>query len=227
MNEKTEKSSLIGRRLLATLLDFIILFCFSFFFYFLVSKPIVSSSMSIPEIREQYKTDSDEYDKILDEYGVYMIDETGKRVIDESFPEEKKAEVLNDTRVIALQARLKKEANTISLSVIYGIIFALSLSSILVYMIVPLIFKGRSIGKICLKTTIVDDKSLNYARWYQVLLRSLSFIILDVFIGICTLFLYDIVDLIMAINSKDNRSLVDRIAGTRVVDNSIPIQFLK
>ena len=97
-------------------------------------------------------------------------------------------------------------------------------SSLVTYIIIPLIFKnGKTLGKFASKLNVVSD-NYEYASWYKIIIRSILSIIFNIYLAIFSLGMVPLFSLLIAISSKDNKAIPDFICKTIVVDAKIPIE---
>lgn len=75
-----------------------------------------------------------------------------------------------------------------------------------------------------MKLTLIKGKEKKTLPIHFVLLRGVVYIVIDVLLGILSLGIIPLIDLLVAIPSKENRSIVDRLSNCRVVEGSIPIE---
>lgn len=218
------KESMIGRRLYALVLDTILLFIICFICDSVATIPIMNSLTNIQEVSSIYEDNSKEYEKIQDEYKIYVY-EDGKRVYNDNVSESVKKEFLNDSRILKLNEALLEGQQYILKNFIIRLCLTILLGSIIVYIIIPLILRnGRTIGKLFAKLYVINDNK-SYCKWYKIILRYLVYIIFNVYLALISLGIIPLISLLIAINHKENKSITDIICKTLVVDGKIPLEL--
>ena len=214
-----KNESMVGRRLYAWMIDALILFVLVFVFDLLVSTPLMNNVTEILEVKEEYIKLAKDYEVIQDEYGIYYYDSENNRIYNNEVTEEVKNKFLTDQRILDLNNRLVEKQNYIILNFIIKIAISLLLSSIIIYIIIPLsLSKGRTLGKLAAKLYVVNDDS-SYAKWYKILIRYILNIIFNVYLALASLGIIPLISLIVSINQKQNKALPDLICKTIVVDS--------
>lgn len=210
---------MVGRRLYAWMIDALILFVLVFVFDWLVSTPLMNNVTEILEVKAEYIKLAKDYEVIQDEYGIYYYDSENNRIYNNEVTEEVKNKFLTDQRILDLNDRLVEKQNYIILNFIIKIAISLLLSSIIIYIIIPLsLSKGRTLGKLAAKLYVVNDDS-SYAKWYKILIRYILNIIFNVYLALASLGIIPLISLIISINQKQNKALPDLICKTIVVDS--------
>ena len=221
-----KKESMIGRRLYAWIIDTLILFVLVFLVDGLVSVKAFNAWTDIQQVSESYIDHSNQYNLIQDEYNIYIYDGENNRVYNENINEETKTAFLNDARILELNEKLISEQEYILQNFILRISFSIFIGSLLVYIILPLCLKGgRTIGKTAAKLYVLDD-SLNKKKWYMIMIRYFISIIFNVYLALFTMGIIPLINLLIAINHKDNKSIPDLICKTVIVDGKLPIDLL-
>lgn len=214
-----KNESMVGRRLYAWMIDALILFVLVFVFDWLVSTPLMNNVTEILEVKAEYIKLAKDYEVIQDEYGIYYYDSENNRIYNNEVTEEVKNKFLTDQRILDLNDRLVEKQNYIILNFIIKIAISLLLSSIIIYIIIPLsLSKGRTLGKLAAKLYVVNDDS-SYAKWYKILIRYILNIIFNVYLALASLGIIPLISLIISINQKQNKALPDLICKTIVVDS--------
>lgn len=218
-----KKESMIGRRLYAWIIDTFLFFALLFFVDGLISTPIMNKTTDIEKVLDSYVINSDIYNDLQDEYELYIYVDN-ERVLNESISEEKKQEFLNDSRVIEITNTLYYEQTILLKTMIVRLSLSILAVSLITYVILPLLFKrGRTLGKVIAKLSL--NKNNEYAKWYLVVLRYLLSIVFNVYLAIISLGIIPLINLVLAINQKENRAIYDMILGINVEDNKIPIEI--
>ena len=217
---------MIGRRLLAFLVDVLILMILFFFLYFLLFKPVMNNVYQLSSHKDCYTQYLREYDAIRAEYGIISFGSDSSIIYNQVTDEIKNA-FLNDSRIIQLTKEMQYEARYVSTYTMLGCFYSILCSSSLIFIIIPLCIKTKTIGRLCMKLTMIKGKEKKILPWYLVIIRGVVFILLDVILGVLTLGIIPLVDLLVAILSKDNRSIVDFISFSRVIDGVIPLEFIE
>ena len=218
-----KKESMIGRRLYAWIIDTFLLFVFVFFIDGLISTPIMENTTNINEVLDSYIINSSEYSKLQDEYEIYIY-EGENRVLNENLTDEERQEYLNDERVINVTNKLFEEQKILLKTLIIRISLSILAGSIITYIFIPLILKrGRTLGKLIAKLALIKNEM--YAKWYEVILRYLLSIVFNIYLAILSLGIIPLVNLVYAINQKDNKTLYDLILNITIEDNKVPLEI--
>ena len=216
------KESMVGRRLYAKVLDVLILFVLVFLFDGMVSKSLQSKITDIDEIKASYVINSDIYEDIQDEYQIYIYDTNGNREYNDDVTQEVKDAFLNDSRILALNDVLQKEQKQIILYFVLRIMFSIFVPAFILYGVIPLLLKdGKTIGRLAAKLIVINNNGTTI-KWYKTLLRALASILINIYLAILTLGIIPLASLIVAIVIKENKSFVDLVARTKVIDGKIP-----
>ena len=218
-----KKESMIGRRLYAWIIDTFLLFVFVFFIDGLISTPIMENTTNINEVLYSYIINSNEYNKLQDEYEIYIY-EGENRVLNENLTDEERKEYLNDERVIEVTNKLYEEQKILLKTLIVRISLSILVGSLITYVIIPLLIKrGRTIGKLIAKLALVKNET--YAKWYEVILRYLLSIVFNIYLAIISLGIVPLINLLIAINNKDNKAIYDIFLNTTIEDNKVPLEI--
>lgn len=218
-----KKESMIGRRLYAWIIDTFLLFVFVFFIDGLISTPIMENTTNINEVLDSYIINSNEYNKLQDEYEIYIY-EGENRVLNENLTDEERKEYLNDERVIEVTNKLYEEQKILLKTLIVRISLSILVGSLITYVIIPLLIKrGRTIGKLIAKLALVKNET--YAKWYEVILRYLLSIVFNIYLAIISLGIVPLINLLIAINNKDNKAIYDIFLNTTIEDNKVPLEI--
>ena len=218
-----KKESMIGRRLYAWIIDTFLLFVFVFFIDRLISTPIMEKTTNINEVLDSYIINSNEYNKLQDEYEIYIY-EGENRVLNENLTDEERKEYLNDERVIEITNKLYEEQKILLKTLIVRISLSILVGSLITYVIIPLLIKrGRTIGKLIAKLALVKNET--YAKWYEVILRYLLSIVFNIYLAIISLGIIPLINLIIAINNKDNKAIYDLFLNITIEDNKVPLEI--
>ena len=133
-----KKESMIGRRLYAWIIDTFLLFVFVFFIDGLISTPIMEKTTNINEVLDSYIINSNEYNKLQDEYEIYIY-EGENRVLNENLTNEERQEYLNDERVIEVTNKLYEEQKILLKTLITRISLSILAGALITYIFIPLI----------------------------------------------------------------------------------------
>ena len=219
-----KKESMIGRRLYAWIIDAFLFFTLLFFVDGLIATPIMNKTTDIEKVLDSYVINSDIYNDLQDEYELYIYVDN-QRVQNESISEEVKQDFLNDSRVIEITNTLYYEQTILLKTIIVRLSLSILAVSLIVYVLLPLLFKrGRTLGKVIAKLSL--NKNNEYAKWYLVVIRYLLSIVFNVYLAIVSLGIIPLINLILAINHKENRAIYDMILGINVEDNKLPIEII-
>ena len=106
------------------------------------------------------------------------------------------------------------------------IVITLFISGLIVYLIIPLILqKGLTLGKKIAKIVIITDKN-KYIPFYLLILRQILAIIINVILGVFTIGIVPLINLLVCILQKDNKCIYDLICKTEVIDGKLPIEIV-
>lgn len=223
MNTQKQTSSMIGRRLLANLVDILLLLMLFFFFYFVLFKPVMNDIYNISSHKENYTQCMNDYNAIRVDYGIISYD-SASDIIYNTVSDDIKNAFLNDSRVIELTKTIQSEAMYVFQYTMLGCLYSLLCSSFIAFILLPLCLRTKTLGRLCMKLTLIKGKEKKMLPFYFVLLRGVTYIIVDVLLGILSLGIVPLIDLLVAILSKENQSIVDKLSNCRVVEGSIPIE---
>ena len=108
---------------------------------------------------------------------------------------------------------------------IRGVLYSSLLSSSIIYLIIPLILpNGKSLGKLAMKLVVLTDEGYRYQKW-KLIIRYLSFYIIEIFGGILTISLTFVLSSCLAFFSKKHKSLHDYISFSVVADEKYSIFY--
>lgn len=100
-----------------------------------------------------------------------------------------------------------------------------AISEIVLFLVIPLCNKKRATGgQLLTGISLISLSRQTYAKWYQVLSRFLIILILEscllyLWTGIYTFFLAPVLDIIIMLINKRNRSLRDYLTGTMLIED--------
>jgi len=216
---------MVGRRILAFVVDFLILFVIGFFCFPFVSRPIVEHTTNIKALESSYYAHEKQYQDLEDQYHIYYYTEEGERKKNNDVTEVEKTQFENDENVIALRKQMYKEMEGSAKIVVLQIFISEGVAAIPVFIILPLCLrKGRTVGKLIFKLALAQREN-KYQRWYLVLARQTLNVIINVLLGSASFGLIPVGNLLCSIFSKENRSIDDWATCSRVVENSVPIEM--
>ena len=217
-----DKESMVGRRLYAKMIDVLMLFILVFLFDGFISQPVFSNITNIEEVKASYVTNSNSYNSIQDEYEIYIYDSEGNRKYNDNVSDEIQEAFLSDERIITLKAILVEEQEQILKNFVLRIMFSILIPAFLLYGIIPIFLReGKTIGRLIAKLTVINNNGKPIG-WLKTLFRALASIVINIYLAIITLGIVPLISLIISILIKDNRSIVDLISGTKVIDGKIP-----
>ena len=213
------KKATYGSRMGAFIVDIFLIVILFFFFELAVCRTTIGNLSVVKENLATYNYYEGEFAKIQDEYEIYIYDEDGKRLYNEKLIEETKTAFEADERVV----KIRKEIDPYAKKVIaYGTIeyaIALFLSSFIALFVIPLIAKeGRTLGKSLLKVA-VRNKDDSDIKWHKLLLRWFVQLVVEIVLGLLTLLAIPLISLVCTTFTKDNKSLVDLICRTKVIQD--------
>lgn len=226
MEQEKKRDSMLGRRMVAQMIDFFS-FVLAFFILFYPIHTIFDSGLNVSSINEQYNSKMEEYYDIQEEYGIYYYDEENNRVYNENVTEEVKQQFLNDQRILTLNTTLVDLQKKILTYMVYEVVTTTFVISLIFELAIPLILqRGRTLGKVIMKIAIVEE-TLEDVKWYKYILRWFLKLMLNGYLGVLTLSVLPLVNLVVATIDKDNKCLYDKVCKVIVVDSVIPVQINK
>ena len=201
---KKDKIFLLIKRIFTAIIDIGIIFMASMMLMIFIAEPLAEVTINISEVRKEYEQ------KCL-EYEIHYYDEETKQYKEnENISEEQKTAFNNDERVIELT---RIQNNTVAIE-LYG---SVSLASIVFYIIIPLTNnRGSTLGKKFMNLAVVDDKK-EYVSKKTLIIRGISYFLIDIIGGIISNGLFIIASLIVCMLNKDGKSIHDYIAKTNVI----------
>ena len=213
------KKATYGSRMGAFIVDMFLIVILFFIFEFALCRNTIGNIKVVKENLQIYNQYETEFAKVEDEYEIYIYDEENNRVYNEKLSEETKATFDADERVIKIREEIGPYAKKVIAYATIEYSIALFLSSFIALFVIPLIFKeGRTLGKLLLKVA-VRNKDDSDIRWGKLLLRWIVQLVLEITIGLLTLLALPLISLVCTTFTKDNKSLVDLICGTKVVQD--------
>lgn len=124
-----------------------------------------------------------------------------------------------DDNIINLAYKVNRY-NVITISI------SLFVSIIILYLVIPLIFKdGETLGKKLMGIGIVNLKNGFRIKLSQKIIRFLSFLIFEVILSILLLAIPLIISISMMFFSKNNMALHDQLAATLCIDKKISLVY--
>lgn len=200
---KNDKKQILIRRIVASLLDVTLTFIASLFIYFIIVAPISEKTTDILVLQEKY---NEKYE----EYGIKIWNELENRYIDNKDAKEEDIKAFKeDEEVIELENKISTISNIETIS-------SITLSLAIFYIVLPLISKnGKTIGKkaLGLKIESLNNEPLKKT---QVIIRGLSFVIIEFSLGLLTYGIIPLISLCLVIFSKKEISIHDRFSKTNV-----------
>ena len=219
-----EHESMIGRRLIAWMIDALIFILLGFFCFGFCIHPIYSNNPAYQNDIACYEEYDKQYAAIQDEYGIFYYDANNNRLENDQATEEMKNNFLNDERVIELKEKIIPVQASIFRHMALELFFTLVITGAITELILPLcIRKGRTIGKCIMKLYIVNGK-LEYISWYMLILRQTVYIITNVLLGVFTIGIVPLLNLLVAILTRGNQTLYDLASRSYVIDGKIPVE---
>ena len=220
------KKATYGSRMGAFIVDIFLIVILFFFFELAVCRTTIGNLSVVKDNLATYNYYEGEFAKIQDEYEIYIYDEDGKRLYNEKLTEETKTAFESDERVVKIREEIEPYAKNVVTYATIEYAIALFLSSFIALFVIPLIAKeGRTLGKFLLKVAVrnADDSDI---RWHKLLLRWFVQLVLEIVIGLVTLLAIPLISLVCTTFTKDNKSLVDLICKTKVIQD-LPVPRTK
>lgn len=100
-----------------------------------------------------------------------------------------------------------------------------AISEVVLFLVIPLCNKKRATGgQLLTGISLLSLSRQTYAKWYQVLARFLLILIIEscilyLWTGIYTFFLIPVLDIVIMLINKKNRSLRDYLTGTMLIED--------
>jgi len=197
-------------RFLVAFLNFLMLILMSFIFDALVSSRIASNLNGYQSSYDCYETLENEFYAIQDEYHIYIYDEDNNRVINPNLTDEMKSNFLNDTRVVSIKNEAYDLSITIRMYAIVPFIISYILMTMVVYVLPTLFFKKKqNIGMKAFNVVLYKNEEIPLR--IQVVGYMFLYIFFHLIIGVLTLFILNIIDLVYTNFNKDHRTLMEKI----------------
>ena len=220
-----KKESMVGRRLYAKIIDTLLLIILVFLVDGLISQPLNKKTTDIDSVSNSYAENSKVYEAIQDEYNIYIYDQNNNRIYNENVTEDIKNEFLNDERIIELNVVLFEQQKELLLNLVLRIAFSIFIPAFLIYGILPIIFKdGKTLGRFFAKLVVIDKKG-RPINWFRTFCRALVGIMINIYLALLSLGIIPLISLLISIGHKNNKSIVDLICNTRVIDGKLPYIF--
>lgn len=189
------------KRFFAAFIDVCLTLILTLFVYFIVVEPIFERTTEINQYREQY---NEKYE----EYGVMIWSEEWQSYVNNPDATEEQKEAFNNDPIVK---ELYEKINSI---VYREFTVSCTISTALIFILVPMISKkGTTVGKKALGLIVVSTKKEELKKT-QVLVREISFILIELVGGLITYGIIPLVSLILIIINK--KSLHDYLSKTNV-----------
>ena len=199
--EYTQSKSLIGRRLIAFTIDFLLLFVVTFLFFGLVSDIIASATTDIDAIVVSYQAHASEYASLKQDASAQA------------------------SELAKLETTIGGEQNYILLVFLYRIIISLLPGTFVFFWIIPLCLqRGRTLGKLIMKIAIAGDDN-SALPWQKVLLRNVLSSLTNIYLNLVTFGLLGIINLIIALFRQDNRAPYELLTKSKTTEDIIPVSL--
>lgn len=178
---------------------------------------------------KNYVEATDEYpnpvDRLTDakENSDYFVEQDGTFVFASETTEEQKnsfykLQIDSANNLLYNNKDFVKIANKVSSYVLGNLFICLFVSALLFYLILPLVFKnGQTLGKKLFTLGLVS-KNDHPLKFYQVLVRFLTFFFIEIVLGLITSGITLIISFAILCFTKEQTALHDYMASTRVVD---------
>ena len=236
INIEMNSKPYLGKHLLSILFDVGILFLL----FFLLNLGFLNSKVAdayhrhtqtYTQIEDKYKLESgvglkkwvDELENTGD-FVVYLDEETSREYI-VVVDKQASSEALTTYSKLLKEDESYQEAKFAAGLQSYAIsVLSCSISEILLFLIIPLCNTQRATGgQLLTGISLISPGRQSYAKWYQIVGRFLFIFIIEscfiyLWVGIYTFFLIPILDLIVMLLNKRNRSLMDYISGTMAIE---------
>lgn len=195
------------KRVVAALMDVSLFLIITMFSVLLIAEPIVEHTTNILEIREEYTALAEQYNiKVWNE-------ELGMYVDNPNLTEIELTEFNNNPRVKELE---EENASIVMMEVM----IALTIGSAIVYILIPVLMKNNhSLGKKIMNLKVISTKGEELKK-YQLAIRGVSYIVIELSIGLLTYGVVPILSLLLSLFTKRNQTIHDLISSTKVVKYS-------
>jgi uncharacterized RDD family membrane protein YckC len=197
----------IGKRILAGVIDQILLFIITFALFYYPMKSLYSDVFDVPAMREENYELMEEYGLVYeDDSGEYQLTKDGSDASSEAYQN-----YLADQRYIDL----KSKENTL---VFIEMTSSLFISETVLFLIIPLLLRnGQTLGKKMVGIILVDDNYIK-VKFLNVFLRYITILVLGSILSLLTYGIPLFLTFILMLVSKDNRTIHDYLSATRVIE---------
>lgn len=200
-------------RIAALIVDLIIVLCIFVTIDILITKNVANNVW-------QYDDKVSQYENYQIDYGIAHKDAEGNLIYVDDVENSTLEAFKSDESVLAL-------AQDITTLQIIQISFDLFVSEILVFFVLPLIFKnGQTLGKKLMRLGLVNSKGLKVANWAVFARFIIGIYAVESIISVLTFSPVPLLlSFLIALFTKKKTALHDLIAGTRVIDIDKTIIF--
>ncbi len=203
---KKSKQGTIVKRVIASLIDISFFLIVTMVLFSYICNPLANKIANLNEKQVEYY-------EIGEDYNVFLWDEKLQSYVTnkEATAEENKS-FLEDEKIVVLEKEISK-------IILVELIVSSTVSAITLYLLIPLLNKrNKTIGKYVLGFKIVDYEG-NAPKKLQIALREVSFIVIELFMGILTYGVTPLISLALVMFNDNGLAIHDYISKTKVVRN--------
>lgn len=216
--ENTPEENIFNKRLLAFCIDIIIAFILFLIIYSLAIKPLLYHYMQFDHHMELYSSYISQYNDLCFEYGIISYGENSE-IIYNNVSNEVWQAFNQDQRVIDTIALRDNEFYTAFFCRILTFIVSMLISLGITNLIIPIILRGRTTGMIALKIETIR-KNGEKAPYWLTALHFLFFYIFSIFLGVCTLGISALLEILFGLFNKNHMTISDLVSQTIVIQHS-------
>lgn len=183
------------------------------------------------QIEDKYKLESGvgiktyiENGENNDKYQVYVDENTNQEYIVVTNKEASQQDIEAYNKLLKEDEKYQDLKFAAGLQSYVILVFSCFICEIILFLIIPLCNKYKaSIGQLLTGISIITPSRQTYVKWYQVLIKFLFIFIFEscflfLWAGVYTLLLVPVLDLIVMLLNKDNRSLRDFISNSMLIE---------
>ncbi len=198
-------------RILAALVNYFLLIIVTFSFDALASSKVMRATTDYNTLSSEYIACSEEFAGLQDHYHIYIYNEEGRRIKNENVTQDDINAFNNDERVkelVIIGNRLNRTMATYSLT---SLAISFGISILLVYYLPSLFFKKKHYNIGNKLFNLVMLKNHDFMPKYKYYLYETVYVIFHVILGTMSLFVLNLIDIIIASASNDRTTLLERL----------------
>lgn len=217
------KPASIFSRALAFIVDFVLMLVFSLTIDAGIVTQIVKTTDSYKTIDNEYFVLVEQYSEKQDQFNIYIY-EGENRIQNPNLSEEDKNIFLNNEEVIEIRNKIIKNGEIKRNYFLLEAAISLLIGSFVYYLIIPFLIKGRfTIGKAVFHISIINHED-ELLKGFGYLKYSLVEYVFAIILGIATLFIINIISLIVVDRSINKQSISNLISNTYSVVDPIYLE---